>query len=230
MEVLAASMIMLWFLTMVFGLIWSLSDYKDRTERLVRSLEVGPPVLEIIATDLRQTVQHGFKDGDTFKATEESIGGADTTEVDFVTAVMSRSRVEIDDRYQRAAVCEVGYRMRRSDRYDDLFALYRREDFGVDDKPFEDGKFYKLADRVVEFHLDFFEEDPGNPDSDEALGLPDWDAKEKKALPWGVRITLVMRPPVETNDQGDPIEDVEDVEFVRFVNLPARFDVKPSGS
>jgi len=152
------------------------------------------------------------------------VGGTDTTELDFATVVTSRSRVEIDGEFHSSAVCEVGYRMRRSERYDGLYALYRREDFGVDSEPFEGGKFYKLADRVVEFRIDFFEEDPGKPEGDEALGIMDWDAKEKKGLPYAARITLVIQPPVERDDRGDPVEEVSDIAFIRYVPFASRAD------
>jgi len=128
----------------------------------------------------------------------------------------------------RARICEVGYRLRRSETADGLFALYRREDFGVDDKPLEGGKFYKLCDRVVEFRIDFFAEDPGDPDSDEADGVLEWDAEREKGLPWACRVTLSIMPPVELDDNGDPVADVEPLEFVRYVTFVERFDVRPT--
>ncbi len=224
LEVLLASTLLLMFLGALFGLVWSTATFRDRLERQVRTFEVGPPVLDIVAADLAHALTHSFKESDSFEAVEESVGGTDTTELDFATVVTSRSRVEIDNDYLTSAVCEVGYRMRRSERYDGLFALYRREDFGVDDEPFEGGKFYKLADRVVEFRIDFFEEDPGDPEGDEALGVMDWDAKEKKGLPYAARITLVIQPPVETDDRGDAIEDVQDITFIRYVAFAGRHD------
>jgi len=229
LEVLLASTLLLMFLTSVFGIVWSLADRRNAIEFQTAPYGIGPPVLDMICQDLQHALLEPFEDLDAFEAVSDSMGGADTTQIDFVVAVPSRSKVEIEGEWVRSAVCEVGYRMRRSETADGLFALYRREDFGVDDKPLEGGKYYKLCDRVEEFRIDFFEEDPGRPDSDEAEGESEWDAEKQKGLPFGCRVILVIMPPVEVDDRGDPIRDVEPLEFVRYVNFSQRFDVASEG-
>ncbi len=229
LEVLLAATLLLIFLGSLFGLVWATADFRDRIERTSAPYAIGPPVLDLIAEDLRHALLEPYEDFDAFKAEGDTMGGADTTKVDFVTAVASRSKVEVDREWVRSAICEVGYRLRRSETADGLFALYRREDFGVDDKPLEGGKFYKLCDRVTQFRIDFFAEDPGSPDSDEAEGELDWDAETEKSLPWGCRVTLSIMPPVELNDRGDPIADVDPLEFVRYVTFVQRFDADTSG-
>jgi len=231
-EVLVASAILLWFLGMVFGTVFMTASFRDSIERQVAPYGIGPPVLDLVCEDLRHALIEPFEDLDAFKAEGDTAGGADTTKIDFVTVVHSRSKVEVDREWVRSSICEVGYRLRRSETEDGLFALYRREDFGVDDKPLEGGKFYKLCDRVTEFRIDFFAEDPGSPDSDEADGQLEWDAETEKRLPWACRVTLSIMPPVELDDRGDPVEDVEPLEFVRYVNFVERFDAEasPGGS
>jgi hypothetical protein len=230
LEVLVASAILLTFLTAVFGLVFMMGELRNGVERAAAPYAIGPAVLDLVAEDLRHALLEPYEDVDAFKAEGDTMGGADTTKIDFVTAVSSRSKVEVDDEWVRAAICEVGYRLRRSETADGLFALYRREDFGVDENPLEGGKYYKLCDRVVVFRIDLFAEDPGTPDSDEAEGELEWDAETEERLPWGARITLSVMPPVEVDDRGDPIEDVEPLEFVRFVNFIQRFDAVQSGS
>ena len=205
LEVLIASAMLLGFLVSVFGLVWGLASRRDAMETQTAPYGIGPPVLDLVCEDLRHALLEPYEDNDAFKAEGDTMGGADTTKIDFVTSVMSRSKVRIDDEWVRAAICEVGYRMRRSETSDGLFALYRREDFGVDDKPLEGGKYYKLCDRVVEFRIDLFEDDPGTPDSDEAEGELDWDAEQENGLPFAARVTLVIMPPVEVDDRGDAI-------------------------
>ena len=230
LEVLVASALLLMFLTGLFGMVWATVDFRDRIERQSAPYGVGPPVLDLICEDLRHALIEPYEDLDAFKAEGDTAGGADTTTIDFVTVVMSRSKVEVDREWVRSALCEVGYRLRRSESAEGLFALYRREDFGVDDKPLEGGKYYKLCDRVVEFRIDFFGEDPGTPDSDAADGELEWDAETEKKLPWACRVTISIMPPVELDDRGDPIADVEPLEFVRYVNFIQRFDAVVEGS
>ena len=226
LEVVVASFVLLWFLTTIFTVIFVTGAMRDRIERASAPYGIGPPVLELVCDDLRFALLEPYDDKDAFHAEGDTMGGADTTKLDFVTVVASRSKVEVDDEWVRSAICEVGYRLRRSETADGLFALYRREDFGVDDKPLEGGKYYKLCDRVTEFRIDFFAEDPGSPDSDEAEGELDWDAKTEKKLPWGCRVVLGIMPPVEVDDRGDPVEDVEPLEFVRYMTFVQRFDAE----
>ena len=206
-----ASALLLGFLTSVFGIVFSLADRRDAIDFQTAPYTIGPPVLDVICSDLQNALLEPFEDLDAFKAEGDSMGGADTTKIDFVTAVPSRSKVRIDNAWVRSAICEVGYRMRRSETADGLFALYRREDFGVDDKPLEGGKFYKLCDRVAEFRIDFFDDDPGSPESDEAEGELEWDAEREKGLPFGCRVTLVVMPPVDVDDRGDASVDSSEV-------------------
>ncbi len=224
LEVTAASFILLLFLTALFGTISTLSNQRTLIERSALPYSIGPAVLDVICDDLRSALIEPYKDFDAFRAEGDTIGGADTTKIDFVTAVSSRAKVRVDDEWVRSALCEVGYRLRRSEHAEGLYALYRREDFGVDDKPLEGGKYYKLCDRVVEFRLDFFKDDPGDPEADDAEGLRDWDAQKEKLLPWSVRVTLTLLPPVDVDDRGDPVEEVEPRTFTRYVSFPQRFD------
>ena len=224
-----ASAILLWFLGSVFGLVWSLADRRNALEFQTAPYGIGPPVLALVCEDLRHALVEPYEDFDAFKAEGDTMGGEDTTKLDFVTVVPSRSKVRVDNEWVRSAVCEVGYRMRRSETADGLFALYRREDFGVDDKPLEGGKYYKLCDRVAEFRIDFFEDDPGQPESDDADGELEWDAEDKKGLPYACRVTLVVMPPVEVDDRGNPVRDVAPLVFVRYVNFVQRFDVAVEG-
>ncbi len=230
LEVLLASTMLLMFLSSLFGLVWSIAEFRDQIEQEVRPYDMAPPVLALVVQDLNNVLVEPYKDRDAFKGEGDTIGGEDTTKLDFVTAVSSRSAVEIDDEFVKSAICEIGYRVRRSEVYDDLFALYRREDFGVDEEPFEGGKYYKLADRIASFRIDFYEEDPGKPEGDEAKGLQDWDAKEQGGLPYGCRITLVVVPPYETDEDGNALEELQEITFVRYVAFPQRFDVDAGGS
>ena len=69
----------------------------------------------------------------------------------------------------RSDVHEVGYRLRPNPTDDDFLEIYRREDFGVDDEPFDGGNYTFLHDRVKRFDVQVFTED--GPDAEP---LDDW--------------------------------------------------------
>ena len=99
----------------------------------------------------------------------------------------------------------------------------------LDDDPKASGKYYKIADRVQRFAIDFYDEDPGEPTGDGAEGETDWDAKSERKLPWGCRVTLVLAGQVSVDDQGEEVEDQKDFVFQTYVPFRTRFD-KPEGA
>jgi len=64
LEVLLASTLLLMFMSALFGLVWSTATFRDTLERQVRTFEVGPPVLDIVAADLTHALTKSFKDSD----------------------------------------------------------------------------------------------------------------------------------------------------------------------
>lgn len=227
LEVMLASTLLAVFLAALFGLIWSTANFRNLVEEKTAPNSVGPVVLDRIVEDLENILVEPYKEFDALKAELDSVGGTDAAVLDFVTTTDSRSRVQIDREYVVSSICEVGYRVRRSETADGLFAIYRREDFGVDDEPLEGGKFYKLADRVVEFTIHWFDEDPGDPDAWEDAALEEWDAEKEKGLPWACKITLKLMPNVELDSNGEPVDDVEEITFIRYVAFKSRFDQVP---
>ncbi len=230
LEVMAATAILGMFLMSVYALVWSTLKTRDDIEEAALPYTAGPVVLQRVLDDLRGAIVEPFKDYDAFRATTESTGD-DSAVIDFVTTVDSRVRVEQDEEWLKSAVCEVGYRIRRSETAEGLFALYRREDFGVDDEPLEGGKFYKVVDRVKTFRIDWFEEDTkGEPAGDEAEGVPEWDAKKEKRLPWACRVTLVLVGDELADDEGDVVEDAKEYTFLAYVAFASRFDKADSAA
>jgi len=211
------------FFLSVFTLIWSTIETRQAIEASALPFATAPAVLNRLTEDLRHATTEPYKDGDTFKAELENVGGEDSTKLHLVSAIASRTKTEVDQKLVRAAINEIGWQCRRSETRSGLLTLYRREDFGVDDKPFEGGKFYKVVDGVRSFRLDWFDADPGDPDGDAAEGEEDWDASKDDGLPWGCRITLVLVPPQEVDDLGDPVgEPAEDLEFILYFAFPTR--------
>lgn len=225
LEVLVASALLAVFFVGIFGIVWGTIRTRQEIEKKAIPWAVGPAVLDRIVQDLQLVLNTPFnEDEDVFKGSSED---RDDPELDFVAAVPSRSSVEVEGAKVRAQVNEIGYRLHRSSLDSSLFALYRREDFGVDGDPTEGGRFFKLCDRVRSFRVEFFEEDPGDPNGDDAEGLESWDARKEKKLPWALRITLVLAP---NPDLLDPEEDArpQDETFVAYVPMRSRLDVQPT--
>lgn len=224
LELMAASTLLALFFVFVFGIVWGTIRTRDSMEQQALPFSTGPVVLQRVVDDLQLADVADVKDNDGFSASSESVAGEDVTRIDFVAAVPSRDRVKIGDEWVRAGVNEVGYRLRRSESADGLLSLYRREDYGVDGDPKEGGKYYKLADRVRRFTIDFFDEDPGTPDGDGSQGETDWDAKQEKRLPWGCRVTLVLVGPASADGDADEDEAEKDYVFQAYVPFRSRFD------
>ncbi len=224
LEVLVASTILAVFFVFVYGLVAATLNERQRIEESATPYAVGPVVLRDVVESLRCAVIEPYKDLDAFHAENETVNGETTTRIDLVAAVRSRAKIKLKDDYVPAAVNEIGYRARRSESESGLLALYRREDLAVDGEPLSGGNYYKLCDRVKSFKIDFFEKDPGDPNADDAKGDDTWDAKTKKKLPWGCRITLVLLGDVQTDDNGRPVEDAKEYTFVDYLVFPERFD------
>lgn len=224
LEVLLASAILAGFFAMVYAIVAATLERRSAIEESALPYAIGPVVMERVTRDLESACIEPYKEFDAFHAEADSVNGETTTRVDFVTTVRSRSRVKIGDEWVKASVNEVGYRCRRSETAQGLMALYRREDLGVDDEPHSGGRYFKLADRVKTFRIDWFAEDPGDPKDDESKGEEEWDAKKEKRLPWGCRVTLVVAGDVELDERGRPISDATEYHFVTYVAFPSRFD------
>ena len=223
LEVLVASALLGVFFVGVFSIVWSTIRTRQEIEVKAIPWSVGPAVMGRIVEDLQWVQVESIDDAqDCFKGEGER---TEDTRLDFLTALPSRDVVKIEDAEIRAQVNEVGYRLRDSENERGQFALFRREDFGVDDKPTEGGRYYKLCDRVTEFRIDYFPEDPGDPAGDDAEGLREWDYKKEGKLPWGVRVTLVLaaNPEAEftdAEDEGTPPDHV----FTVVIPFRTRYD------
>lgn len=227
-EVIAATAILAIFFASVYAMVFSTLQKRQDIDELATPYAVGPAVMDRISEDLRAALVEPYKETDVFKAQTETVNGETCTRLDFVTSVPSRARVKTESNvYVKARLNEVGYRVRRSETADRLLALYRREDLGVDDEPQEGGFYYKLADRVKTFKIDWFADGDGDPtNGDDGKGEDEWDAKKEKRLPWGCRVTLVIVGDVALDDDGRPIEEGAERTFTTYVVFPTRHDKK----
>lgn len=222
-EVLVATAIIGVFFASVYSLVAATVNIRNTIEDEATPYAVGPVVMDRIVEDLRAATIEPYKDGDAFHAEVETVNSEAATKVDFVAATPSR-REKFGREFVKARLNEVGYRMKTSQTVQGLAALYRREDLGVDEEPLAGGKYYKLADRVKEFRIDWFAEDGGDPDSDDAKGEEEWDAKKEKKLPFACRITLVLVGETAVDERGRALEDAPEYRFVTYHVFASRND------
>jgi hypothetical protein len=91
--------------------------------------------------------------------------------------------------YVRADVNEVGYHLRQNPYSDDFLELYRREDFGIDEEPFEGGQYAFLHDRVKGFEIRVYEEDGVEAEPEESWG---GETDEFVGIPARLEIDLTL--------------------------------------
>lgn len=215
-EILVGALVLGIFVSFVYGAVVSAFQLRTVIQSSTTALASGTAAVELVARDLAGAFLVPVDSPEGFKAEEEN---GDWARFDFLTTVDSRGQREVDRRMLRSDVTEVGYRVRPSDGGG---VLYRREQFGVDDRPTEGGDYHKVVGGVREFAVEWFEKDPSAEGGDEAdEALPSWDAKEKKRLPRAARIVLVLEGPSSSPAKAG---ETETFRFTRWVLLPGADD------
>lgn len=217
-EVLVGALVLGIFITFVYGAVVSAFRVRSVVQSTTSALADGTVAVEIVARDLESAFWRPMEESNAFKAEDDG----DRTILNFLTTTDSRRQEEFDRRLLRSDVTETGYRLRQGD---GGFVLFRREQFGVDDRPLEGGDWFKVVDGVREFRIEWFEKDPAEEGGDEdADAQKAWDAKEKKKLPRAGRITLVLEG--KSSDPERP-EEIVEYGFTRWVVLPGADDADP---
>jgi hypothetical protein len=147
-----------------------------------------------------------------------TIYGLDGDSIDFVTTTNSKVMIQVDRRLVRSDTNEVGYRLRPNPDDDDFLEIYRREDFGVDDEPFDGGTYTFLHDRVKQFDIQVFDES-----GFDAEPIDEWlYAEDEAPLPLWLEIsmTLELSPRITREALRYAPVDKRTVTYTRVVRLP----------
>jgi len=217
-EVVVGALVLGVFVSFVYGAVVSAFRVRNVIQSTTSAMARGTMAVEIVARDLEAAFYRPVEDNEFFKAEED--GGRAI--LNFITTTDSRRQEEFDKRLLRSDVTEVGYKLRQSG---DSFTLYRREQFGVDDKPLEGGDYFKVVEAVKEFEIEWFEKDPSEEGGDEDRdAAKTWDSKEKKKLPRCGKITLVIEG---RSSDPEKAEETVDYRFTRWVVLPGADDKDP---
>jgi prepilin-type N-terminal cleavage/methylation domain-containing protein len=200
---------------------------RDTIHNIQETQLAGPAILDMIERDLRGLVVFATHPQNHLRVKDRILLGLDGDSIDFVTATDGLVPVEGPDEFLRADVNEVGYRLRPSRDNDDFLEMYRRESFGVDATPFDEGNFTFLHDRVKGFDVAIFVED-----GPEAEPLTEWGADSRNTeytgLPVRLEISLVLElaPRIAREQLLILPQERRIWEYKRVIRLPEklRFD------
>lgn len=189
-EVLLTLLIMGGIMVSVTQILHAARVSRDTIHYVQETELAGPAILDLVERDLRAILTYDRPPQQHLRLVNRVMLGLDGDSIDFVTTTDSLLLHEHRSELLRAAFNEVGYRLRPNPTNDDFLELYRRESLGVDEKPFEGGRFAFLHDRVKTFQVLAFAED--GPDAEPIEEWGDSSNAERQGLPARLEITLTL--------------------------------------
>ena len=189
-EVLLVLLIMSGLLVAIAQVLNSARISRDTIHNIRETQLAGPAILDLIEQDLRGAILFN-RAPDTYLRVKNNVrAGLDADRLDLVTTTNGRVREDDGEGFgRRADVNEVGYCLRPASNSDDFLELFRREDFGVDDEPFDGGRYTLLSDRIKAFEIEVWEEDGPEAEPLETWGMTD---DGKRGLPRRIEVSLTL--------------------------------------
>jgi len=228
-EVLVALMIVSGIMLALTQLLEATRISRDTIHNIQETQLAGPAIMDLIERDLRGIMVYDRESDQALRVKNRVLLGRDADRIDFVTTTDSLVLSEADRRLVRADVNEVGYALRLSPTDDEFLELYRREDFGIDEEPFDGGTYTFLHDHVRNLEMQAFDED-----GQDVEGLDDWgDDEENVGLPKRVevRLTLELAPRLSHEQLRIAPADKRIVTYTRIVrfseDLLTQMEVQP---
>ncbi|NOT31581.1 MAG: prepilin-type N-terminal cleavage/methylation domain-containing protein [Planctomycetes bacterium] len=190
-EVLLALTIMAWIMLQITMILQTARTSRDAIHNIQEQQLAGPAILQRIESDLRALTIFDRDARYALRLQNRVLAGFEADALDFVCSTdgLLPHRERAGEDFRRADVNEVGFHLRPNPDSDDFLELYRREDFGVDDKPFEGGRFAFLHDRVKGFEVRVYVEDGVDAEPEESWG---GDGDEFSGLPARLEIELTL--------------------------------------
>ena len=188
-EILVTLLIMAGVMVSITQVLQTARMSRDTIHNLRENQLAGPAIMDMLERDLRGILTYSRTLEDHIRIENRVMLGLDGDSVDFVTTTGNLIGRLDGDRYLTSSINEVGYRLRPRPDADDFLEIYRREDMGVDEEPFNGGEFAFLHDRVKSFDIQVFSEDGPDAEPLESWGL---DGDENIGLPARLEITLVL--------------------------------------
>ena len=225
-EVMLALLIMSGMMLAITQVLSSARSARDLIHNAQESQLAGPAILDLVSRDLAAMVVANRPELDLLRVEDNAQFGLDSDRIDFVTSTDSVLITPNDSgtRYLRATTNEVGYVLKSNRDFEGEFLeLWRREGFGVDDEPFEGGRFTFLHDRVRGFEVLVFDENGPDAEPIESWGIATAD-EEFRGLPVRIEIRLELElAPRLINEQSTFMpEQKRRVVYQRMIQIPQR--------
>lgn len=217
-EVLIALLIVSGIMLALVQLLDATRITRDTIHNIQETQLAGPAIMDLVERDVRALMVYDAAPDQVLRIKDRVLLGHDADRIDFVASTDSVVLTELDHRFLRADVNEVGYVLRVNPRDDQFLELYRREDFGVDEEPFEGGAYTFLHDQVKDFDIQVFEEE--GPDAE---SIEDWgDDEEHVGLPLRIeiRMTLELAPRLAHEQLKIVSVDKRTVTYTRLIRFP----------
>jgi uncharacterized membrane protein YgcG len=189
-EVLLVLLIMGGIMLSMTQILTAARTSRDTIHNIQETQNAGPAILDMIERDLRGINVFNRTRMKHLRIKNRVILGFDADSLDFVASTDSLVLHEEGQRFVRADLNEIGYRLRPNPENDQFLEIYRREGYGVDDEPFEGGNFILLHDRVKGFDIQCFRKD-----GIDEQPVDEWAAEERSediGLPARMEITLTL--------------------------------------
>jgi len=228
-EVLVTILIMSGILVAITQILHTARISRDNIHNIQETQLAGPAILDLLERDVRGLLIYNRTRKDHIRVKNRIMLGANADSIDFVTTTDNLVGRYDGDRFLRSTINEIGYRLRPNPDYSDFLEIYRREDMGVDDLPFEGGEFVFLHDRVKNFDIQVFAED--GPDAE---AYEDWGTDEdgeEIGLPARLEITLTLelRQRIQREALRLMPDYMAEVTYRRVIRLPQDLRVAEEG-
>ena len=219
-EVLLTLMIMGSIMVMIAEILTAARTSRDTIHNIQETQLAGPAILDLIERDLRSISVYDRTRMNHLRIKNRVLAGLDGDSIDFVASSKSRVPTAVDERFARSPLCEIGYRLRVRQDDDQFLEIWRREQFGVDEDPFEGGDFQYLHERVKSLDIQCVAEDGPDAEPIEEWGTD--KAEENIGLPARIEITLTLElAPRLVNEQILLLgTDRRTLTYKRIIRLP----------
>ncbi|HED65511.1 MAG TPA: prepilin-type N-terminal cleavage/methylation domain-containing protein [Planctomycetes bacterium] len=222
-EVLLTLLIMTGIMVTITQVLTGARRTRDEVHNIQERQLAGPAILDQLERDLRGMFVYDRDPHDLLRIRDRVLSGFDADTIDFVTTTdgLLPWQDNPSEPFRAGDWNEVGYRLRPRPDSDEFLEIYRREGFGVDDRPFDQGRYALLSDRVKGFNIEVYEEDGPDTDPTEA-----WDGEEGGAdsefvgIPARIEVflTIEMAPRLAREQL---IIDRRTLTYSRIIRFPA---------
>lgn len=220
-EVLVTLLIMGVIMAAISAILASARNTRDTIYNVQEMQLAGPAIMDMIERDVRSIFTFDRRREHALRITDRVLLGRDADSLDFVAKGDSLTPILDGRRYVRTSTNEVGYRLRENPDNQDFLEIYRREDIGVDEEPFDGGTYSFLHDRVRHFNIEIFVEDGPEAEPIEEWGTDDRN-EDEIGLPTRIEIALELElaPRVQREALTIVPLDKRRITYRRIIRLP----------